>query len=282
VIVLLVASVGQLTHQVTDSAGELVEWTTMNLTVTDEAGEAVEFADAPTMDEDDITAVVIDGTELPSATMAWRRFKAVWSGEYGSPAQTFADVKFFEVVPYPVSGVIGVSEASIYTENAGMESGSVDRYAMAEVVAEVSRVIRTLSLHDLRHGVQTETRNKRLFGKKNVYLQECYSVDTVEDVEGTDLSFTVVPGERGSDHISHVELAEEFTGTVVVTGTFGWHEIPDDVKHVAKVTARVWYLKELATQVSVFDTATGYIERPETLPRHVKGIIDSLRDRLTL
>jgi hypothetical protein len=62
--------------------------------------------------------------------------------------------------------------------------------------------------------------------------------------------------------------------TVVVTGTWGYAEVPDDVEHWCKVTVNHWLKAEVTAFTRGFDAEAGRFTSPRALP---DAAIDGLR-----
>ena len=125
-------------------------------------------------------------------------------------------------------------------------------------------------------GQVTEERAFHLSHERTLFLGECTAVTAVTNADGDDLDYTIVGGTRDGEFILWLELPR-MTGAVLVTGTWGYDEVPPLLAQAARVTTKVWYERDRAAFLIGLDLNTGFVERPQALPRQVLGLLDLFR-----
>lgn len=68
---------------------------------------------------------------------------------------------------------------------------------------------------------------------------------------------------------------------VQVTGTWGFSDIPQELRHACCVTVATWYRRDVAAFSTVFNETEGRVERPEALPSAVVRTLEMWRRRET-
>lgn len=74
-----------------------------------------------------------------------------------------------------------------------------------------------------------------------------------------------------------IVLEQSYTGPVVVSASFGWTVIPEDVQQAVITAVGIWYERDVAHFTTTFELDERRVERPEALPSAARGMLDSYR-----
>jgi len=123
-------------------------------------------------------------------------------------------------------------------------------------------------------GRVTETRSQYVNRERTLFVDECVAVTAVTDADGESIEFT--EGPRTGEFVSWIAIPR-MSGVVNVTGTWGYEVAPPTLVQAARVTAKAWYERDRAAFLVGLDLNTGFVERPQALPRQVLGLLDEFK-----
>ncbi|MFP5372562.1 MAG: head-tail connector protein [Actinomycetes bacterium] len=72
-------------------------------------------------------------------------------------------------------------------------------------------------------------------------------------------------------------LDAPYTGPVVVSASFGWSRVPEDVQQAVLVTVGIWFERDVANTSTTFSLDERRTQSPEALPAQAKGILEPYR-----
>lgn len=72
-----------------------------------------------------------------------------------------------------------------------------------------------------------------------------------------------------------VVLEAPYTGPVVISASFGWAEIPEDVQQAVLTAVGIWYERDVAHFTTTFELDERRVERPEALPSAARGMLEN-------
>ncbi len=229
---------------------------TADITITDEAGDPVTVAATATIDGATVTRDIA-ADEVGAFGSTWRI-----ACEWTAGGQTRTDVEYADIVeddpplPWPVN---------FSTVRARLDIDTRDDAMLADLLSEA-----TVACHDIvpvTLGLVAETRTLWADGA-SIFPFECVDATAVTDLDGNPLTFIVEPG---AEHIGRIILSEPLTGSVFVSGTWGWASTPAQYRRAVLRAVVAWYRRETAG-----DARDG-IGSLDGLPRESRSLLDAMR-----
>lgn len=140
---------------------------------------------------------------------------------------------------------------------------------LAEAVAAVGREL------PITVGRVDEVRPVWVDDETSVWADELVTATKVADLNDVEMSFTEEPS-RG-EHLARLILGARYSGTVNVTGTWGYESVPADYRRAVLSTAEMYYRREKISRSEGSFGDRGYFD---DMPREAVQALRRIRSRV--
>jgi hypothetical protein len=262
-------------------SGDPTEAVSIAFSIDDGSGVGRGIVSTPTWSATDETYYLTFTPSDVSAGDLWDEWTITWTWSYGGA--TYADTEYLYVVDSVCAelldgGLVDIADMMRYLKRSDGITTSSDVVPMvSQLVNAASAAIRNHTSREFTSPTVAEARNEYAFDAGTVYPEELVSVTSIADDDGVTLTsasdYEVIPGKSSGDHVRWIELTSRYRGKLVVTGVWGWDALPAAVQQACRICVRLWYLRDAATFTTALDTATGFIERPRTIPTQAEAML---------